>query len=227
MAPPGCDDAVSRAVVFRLWWPCSIVSSSLMSWPAPATTPFSFSRYVSHPAIPDMTVCSISANIKPIHWCCTGAPVHLPFLSSSAAIACVWSLAIVCRKPLISDSEIPAPGAYEEDAVTRSSMEAKGQRKNAWSTKPKNAGLKRGTSRFRPSTSNLKCITKITKRQNVSNYAEIQKLLKSSENMQKEHIQALLTMQSVPPANRPEPFHCPPQVLCPGGVSWQQTSHCP
>jgi hypothetical protein len=80
----------------------------------------------------------------------------------------------------------------------------------------KKCRAEKGDIALSTTTSKLKGITKL---QNVSNYAEIQKLLKSSEITQKEHIQALLTMQSVPPANRPEPFHCPRQFLCPGGVS--------
>ena len=154
--------------------------------------------------------------------------VYLPFLRSSAAFACVWSSAIESRNLLMSASEIPAPGASELDAVTRSSMLAKGQRKKAWSTKPRNAGLRRGTSRCVPSSSNLykeresHQPTQSKNNSKLSNfpyYAEIIELRKTNISSP--------TLRSVPSVRRPEPFCCPQIVLCPGGVSRQQPSHCP
>ena len=89
-------------------------------------------------------------------------------------------------------------------------MQAKGQRKKAWSSKPRNAGLRRSVSRRPPSTSNLHM------------HHENHQTLKLRELRINTEITwnfwiyanyALLTMQSVSSANGPEPFHCPLRAL--------------
>ena len=47
--------------------------------------------------------------------------VYLPFLRSSAAFACAWSLAMQPTNMLMSASQLPAPGTSEPDTETMSS----------------------------------------------------------------------------------------------------------